>query len=307
MIKDYLLIVNPVAGKSKPLKHLPEIEKHLSKTGKSYDLLLTSGRGSAKQIASENLDDYKHYVVVGGDGTVNEVINGLDATKEHLPKIGVFPLGSGNDFGKLLHKNRTTKEIAERYFNENYETINSDWCYAEIIEENGSLVKFQFINALGIGFDSFVAKENLETKIFSGLTSYVFAVLRSLKKFNGVRANVFVDGRQVTDGENLLIVTIGNNKTSGGGFYLNPFAEISDGKLDITTIRHLSVPKILRNLPLTLINKIEQVKDFNHINGREIEVELLTPFIVHADGEIFSERAKKISIKMFDKKLEVIA
>jgi YegS/Rv2252/BmrU family lipid kinase len=305
--KDFLIIVNPKAGKGRTKKYLSRIHSQAVKSGRSFDLLLTEKRGDARNFAAENKENYKHFLVVGGDGTLNEVVNGYDEQTGVFPALGVLPLGSGNDFGKRMHGKRKIAEIMKRYFTGSYEKFHSDFCKAEIENENGERVRFRFINAVGIGFDSFVAKENLDNKIFSGLTSYVFAVLRGLKKFKGVKAIVNVDGEKIADGAPLLLVTIGNNKTSGGGFYLNPFAEIDDEKLDVTTIRHLPISGILKNLPLTLINKTEQIPNFRHKNGKEISVELIEPFIVHADGEIFSLNAKRVNVKMHDKKMELIA
>ncbi len=307
MKKDFLFIVNPKAGKGKAGRFLPEIVKAISRSELDCDILITEKRGDAQKFSAGNFDKYKNYVAVGGDGTVNEIVNGFNRNEKIFPSFGVLPLGSGNDFGKALQGKRKAKEILRRYCSGNFVVSESDFSCAEIIEEGGEQREFLFINALGIGFDSFVAKENRDSKIFSGLTSYVFAVLRGLKKFNGVKAKVIVDGKQIANGESLLLVTVGNNKTSGGGFYLNPFAEINDGKLDVTTIAHLPIKGILRNLPLTLLNKTETVKGFTHHNGKEIRVELCEPFIVHADGEIFSVRAKEVKVRISNKKIKLIA
>lgn len=307
MKKDFLIIVNPKAGGGRTAKYLSHIIKVADKSKFSFELLLTTKRGDARKYSAENSDLFENYLVAGGDGTINEVINGFDVARNNLPKLGVLPLGSGNDFGKLMHGKKKIRKIIADYFNGEFNVFQSNLCKAEITDANENVIEFQFINALGIGFDSYVAHENLDSKIFSGLISYVISVVQGLKKFNGVQADVYVDGEKITERKRLLLVTIGNNKTSGGGFYLNPFAEIDDDKLDVTTIEHLPPMKILKNLPLTLVNKTEQVKGFTHHNGTEITVELIEPFIVHADGEIFSTEAKKVYIRLLDKKIELIA
>ncbi len=307
MEKDFLIIVNPKAGGGKTRKFTDKIVAEAKRYGVGFDVKITERRGDARKFSSENLGNYKNYIAVGGDGTLNEVVNGFDLSFGKLPRLGVLPLGSGNDFGKLMHGKRKINEILTRYFGGEVKTFVADFCKAKIIEENKKVVEFKFINALGIGFDSYVAKENLDNKIFGGVTSYVISVLKGLKKFKGVKAKVTVDGERLTDGEALLLVTIGNNKTSGGGFYLNPFAKIDDGKLDVTTIKHLPALSILKNLPLTLIDKTETVRGFVHRNGKNITVELTEPFIVHADGEIFSTKAETVEVGMFDKQIELIA
>ncbi len=307
MKKDFLIIVNPKAGKGKAGKYLDVIHREAMKSGVSFDILITSKRGEATGFAAGNLDKYENYIAVGGDGTVNEVINGYDINHENLPTFGVLPLGSGNDFGKFMHGKTSPKEILKKYFYGKFEHKHSDLASAEITEEDNVKIKFKFINALGIGFDSFVAKENLNTKILSGIASYVLAVILSLKKFDGVRANITADGKKILENKNLLLITIGNNKTSGGGFYLNPYAEVDDGLLDVTTVPHKTPLQILRSLPLTLINRTEKVEGFEHRNAKKIFTELLKPYIVHADGEIFSDKAKTVKIELHEKKITLIA
>ncbi len=297
------VILNPKAGKGKALKFRNKLEYLLKKGNLNYEIYETKRRKHATEIVRNLSDSTDLFIVMGGDGTLSEVINGISPEQNNMPKILVLPLGSGNDFAKEVNDKNSSEVILECLISRNCIEKSVNLSTVELSENNGKRVNFQFVNALGIGFDSYVAYLNLENKVLSGIPSYILAVFKGIKKYIPIEPTIEIDGEPHSDASEKLLVTVGNNKTSGGGFYLNPYAKIDDDILDVTVIKHLSPMEIVRKLPKVLINKTEQIPEFLHKNGKQISIALKNPFIVHADGEIFSEKAVNIDIKILEEKL----
>jgi len=300
-MNDYFFLVNPKAGKGKAGKSYKIVEQFLRKSESSFKTHLSKSRQDTLETLSKESNNFKNLIVAGGDGTVNSTVNWLN---RHEQKILALPVGSGNDFTSMLWKKKKLHEILEIHFNGNSRIIKSNHIKVNMIEEGGNEVNFMYINTLGVGFDSYVAKINQNQKTLSGLLSYIFAVFKGLSSFEKISASIKIDGKEMNLPKDQTIITIGNNKTSGGGFYLNPKAEIDDDLLDIATITRLDKLQIVKKLPYTLINKTERIPEFIEMSGKSVEISLSKPFIVHADGEIFSENAKKINISICKENLQ---
>ena len=297
------VILNPKAGKGKALKFRSKLEKALSGQNLKYKIYVTKQRKHATEIVRDLAPETDLFIIMGGDGTLSEVINGINPDEQNIPKLLVLPLGSGNDFAKEINCRNKSKAILECLTAGNCIEKSVNLSTVNLLEPDGKKKVFQFVNALGIGFDSYVAYLNLENKVLSGIPSYVLAVFKGIRKYNPIEPTILIDGAPHSDSSGKLLVTVGNNKTSGGGFYLNPFAEIDDDILDITVIRHLSPMEIVKKLPKVLVNKTEKIPEFIHKNGKKISIALKHPFIVHADGEIFSEKAVNVDIELLEKRL----
>ncbi len=302
-MNNIAVILNPKAGKGKALKYRKKVESLLTKHNKNFTIHQTKYRKHATEIISDISEFSDLIIVMGGDGTLSEVVNGINPKNEKLPKLLVLPLGSGNDFAKEVNSKNRTELILDCLLSGKCNEKSVNLSSVTLSELDGKTINFQFVNALGIGFDSYVAYLNLENKVLSGIPSYILAVFKGIKKYKPIEPTIKIDGTPHSDSRGKLLVTVGNNKTSGGGFYLNPFAKIDDDILDITVIRHLSPLEIIRKLPKVLINKTEKIPEFVHKTGKQVSITLKNPFIVHADGEIFSESAIDINIKIMKKRL----
>jgi diacylglycerol kinase family enzyme len=159
---------------------------------------------------------------------------------------------------------------------------------------------------MGIGFDAHVAQLNLSDKKLSGILSYLLAVLRGLKNMKYLVAEIHTEKGKFQHHNPILLITIGNGRTSGGGFYLTPDALIDDGLFDITVIRSISKFKLLRKLPLALMNKLKSVPEAEMCRGKVISINLDFPYYVHVDGEILSDKTIELNIEIIPKKLKFI-
>lgn len=302
-MKKYLIIINPKAGKGKGLKASPAIRNFVESRNIEHSIIFSDYHGHIPQIVKNNANEYSHIIAVGGDGTVNEVINGLDLSQNK--KLAVIPIGSGNDFARNLKLSKNLNDTLEHTFGQNPRIKSFDVGQITFSEHSGNEKKnHRFVNSLGVGFDALVADLNQNSKVFSGIVSYVIAVLRALQKYHIMDVKIQLDGR-VIEGKKLLI-SVGNGYTTGGGFYLTPKAKIDDKQLDICIIDKISKLKLLRSLPKALINKLENVPEALMLLFNELKMTLEEPYIAHADGEIISKDIKELEISLIPNQVQVI-
>lgn len=298
-MNSYTFIVNPIAGHVRSSGIINKLSSLASLHPNKYKLIITEQPTHATSIARDLTKNSlaTNIVAVGGDGTVNEVINGFNL--DSPSSLAVLPYGSGNDVGRFLYNNKHSKFLDMLIKSEYTETVAYDVGIAEITDINGNVFKKKFINAVGIGFDAYVAYLNQYEKVLTGIPSYLIAVFKALRSSTGIDMKIGIGDREIS--QKCLLVTIGNGKTSGGGFFLNPDADPTDGELNITTVEFGPRSEILRNLPFALINKLHRVKKASFYKGNTICLELSSPYYVHLDGEIASENAVKINVNLYGK------
>lgn len=302
-MKKYAFIINPTAGKVKKLNVSDLILTESKKYNVSVELFYTEYRGHAIKIAEDlsTKEEFDFIISVGGDGTANEIVNGLNLNSNKI--LGLLPFGSGNDVCRYLYK---TKNYFETLFNpQKHSIIDFDIGVCNIINGNETKIRRKFINAIGVGFDAYVAYLNQTRKKLTGALSYIVAVFEALRSLTPLNVN-FQYGKEEKHGKYLLM-TIGNGKTSGGGFFLNPDAEPDDRILNLTTVDFTTRLEIVKNLPFALVNKLKNVDKAKFYASDTFNIELDVPYFVHFDGEIVSRNAKDLSINLEENKLRIIA
>lgn len=303
-MKNYLIIVNPAAGRGFARKSLQHLKDAADKSQKDYRLFLTESPGHATILVKENQVQDDIIISVGGDGTLNEVINGIDFDKN--PTFGILPVGSGNDFSTNINFKKNYLDNLSILFNTDHKIIVADVGYfsvkSDTVEHTG-----YFLNGIGLGFDAYVAFINQNEKMFSGISSYIYAVLKSLRFFNSFEADIKLNG-QFVKMPKMFLYAIGNGHSSGGGFYLTPGALIDDEMFNTCLVHDISKPKILRKLPYALINKMEKVKEANLDKTKSVEIVVKNSNFIHTDGEAFETGTNaKIHIELLPGKLKVIS
>lgn len=301
-MSKYTFVVNQNAGKGKGEKVLRLLKAHLAKEMLDAEILLTQKPGHATELACNAPSEI--VVAVGGDGTINEVANGLVGSNKIL---GIIPAGSGNDFVKSLEIPTDffaalAKLIAEK-------TNKIDCATVECIRwqdetHAGSSNKRYFVNGVGIGFDAAVADRTNQIRYLNGTAVYILAVFQTLGKYKSPHFKIQIDS-QFEQSHNLLIA-IGNGRCVGGGFYLTPDAKVDDGFLDVCLIDEMPVLKILSLMPKVMQGKHEDFPEVKMTRAREISVKAEQPFFVHADGEIVGKNVNEVSIQVVERALTVI-
>lgn len=304
-LKKTLVIINPCSGKGNGLKTYQKLCAYVEKHNiKEVEYKLTQYKGHAIEIASGISNEYERVIVVGGDGTLNEVINGLPFSNETV--LGLLPVGSGNDFARNLNLPNSITKLLALIFDESPKTICSDIALVKYTncKDSSEPSERRFINSLGVGFDAYVAHLNQASKILWGSVSYIVAILRAFIKMDTISFTATIDDNKL-EGEKLFL-TFCNGKTEGGGLGLTPKALISDNYLDYGLVDKVSRFELLKALPAIKNNRAEEFGQIKMGQFSSADILLKDPYYLHVDGEIISEKAKHISISLEDKKIKFI-
>lgn len=303
----YFFIINPKAGKGRGSEAIHEIKKRITDSDIDAQIVITEYQKHATEIAKNLPSDFNNVISVGGDGTLNEVINGIDLNKKL--SLGLLPVGSGNDYSFSLGQRKS--------FNDNFETILSYRINGK--QKNQlrlGLIKYRnefddlirehkFANAMGVGFDALVAHFNQQNKKMNGIISYLIAIIRAIRYYAPLEIETWLNEHNII-GDKLLI-SVAKGKTSGGGFYLTPTAELFNDDFGICIIEFVKRFKLIRSLPLAIVNKLDTLKEAFLTNSSEIEINLKKSAYIHADGEIISKNAVKINVTLLRANIQIIA
>jgi diacylglycerol kinase (ATP) len=295
------IVLNPYAGRWKGAKLYQKILQYARAIKYLERFQLTTAPGEAIQIAKETKAEL--IVAAGGDGTVNEVVNGiLQSGSEKL--LGVIPIGSGNDFAKMLNLKPFKIEMAIESLRRKT-TITSDVGLIEFLRNDGTSGSRFFINGVGIGFDAMTADESRKIKHLRGIPLYTLALLKTLAKYKTPEMNIRIDDKNISG--RIFLVAIGNGKSAGGGFLLTPDARINDEVFDVCLVNDLSIFRVLQVLPTVLKGKHTKYPEVTMMKAREIEIKSDSDLVLHADGEIIGTNLRWIKISIIPKAVEVIS
>lgn len=294
----YHFIVNPKARSGMGGMVWKTLEPELKKRRADYLCSLTERRGHAGKIASEITSDEEEHVIVvlGGDGTVNEVVNGIRDPRKVI--LGYIPIGSSNDFARGLNIPKDPMK-ALHIILEPEKIIQMD---VGVLERAGK--KRRFAVSAGIGFDAAVCHEVCVSKwkvllnrIGLGKLSYAVVAFDRLKKDCPVCMTVSCDGRAEQNFEKVYFAAFMNLPYEGGGFRFCPSAVPGDGALDMIIVHGISVLKILCLLPLAFAGKHTGFKGVTVIRCRRAKISVPVPLALHTDGEPgFPRREAEVSL-----------
>lgn len=246
----WLVIVNPNAGKKKGEKDWPVISSLLSEAGFNYKHLFTESRGEAMTLAKEHIKEgFQKIIVVGGDGTLNEVVNGIfqqDRFASTDITLGMIMVGTGNDWGRmyqLKHKYQKAVKILKKQ-----RLFIQDAGLVKYYEGTREIERY-FINIAGLGYDALVAKmtNKMKDQGGGGTMAYLMNLIKGLFRYNHAYLEVEIDGHQVYKGK-VFSMSVGICKYNGGGMMQLPFAIPDDGLLDVTIFKNVKKMTVVRNL-----------------------------------------------------------
>ena len=291
-------IVNPRSGNGNISRTIPLIQKQSEEAGIPFEIYLTKKANDATAAAREMSGKFPVLVAVGGDGTVNEVVNGMGLSNI----LGVLPMGSGNDFSKMLQLPQGINKILQVVLTQRTKLID----LGHIVAINSKLEKVEkyFVNAVGIGLDAKVAYEARKFPMLRGLAKYAVASVKSIFSYSPAIAHVRF-GMRESHGKHLLIA-IGNGKSAGGGFYLTPEAVLDDGLLDICLAKDISVLESLRIFPFVLKGKHGKFEKIEFGRTANLSIKSNDDLPVHVDGEVVGLDHREILIDIKPKSLKVI-
>jgi len=302
---DWLVIVNPNAGRGKGKKDWTRISALLIKYEISFHARFTEARRHAMLLTREGIKNgFRKIIVVGGDGTMNEVVNGAFAQK-FCPTtqiiLGMITVGTGNDWGKLFGI-PVQYEPAIKILREGKIRLQD----AGIIfyYHGTSRQKRYFINIAGLGFDAVVAKRtNIQKdKGHKGKALYMLNLLRSLLLYRHTFTAVEIDGMKIQD--DVFTISIGIGRFSGGGMMQTPYAVPDDGLFDITIIKKIRKGDIIMSLKKLYDGTILSHPKIEGYKGRDILIDSDPLIHVEADGESLGH--SPIEFRILPKSINII-
>jgi diacylglycerol kinase (ATP) len=293
------IILNPIAGRG----HAGRIAKHLIEclqTKKiSFQLELTKYSGHAKEIAIRMSKEFKVVVAAGGDGTVNEVLSGMIGSKALL---AFLPIGSGNDFNKIIGIPRNIDKALDVIINKQTKLVS----LGQVVYWNTIGIKNKrfFINTLGAGLDAEIANETKQIKFLRGLPLYLLAAIKALRKHTA--NEYYISEHRKHKLMRAFFICIGNGGFEGGGFRLLPNADPCDSLLDVCVLKASPILKALKILPKLIKGTHENGHNVSIWQTKGISFSTKKPFILHGDGEIFEESVIRAVIDLAPFKLKMI-
>lgn len=272
----WLIIVNPAASIGKCGKDWPEIQAILTNEGFDFDAILTTHHGHAIELVRDSIIEkgYTKIISIGGDGTNNEVINGI-FTQDRIPTneitMGTIPVGTGNDwrrtFGFPEDYLQIVKIIKEGRF------IPHDVGKVVYYNNGDSRTRF-FLNAAGTGLNEMVCSRTnkLKSEGKGGSVRYMLNTASCLFSYKCIRIKLEIDDQEVLEDE-VLSVSIGNGRFNGGGMMMMPHAVPDDGLFDITVVKKVGMLKFAANIGNiydgTFVDKLKEVSLYK---GKKIRI-----------------------------------
>lgn len=278
----YHFILNPKSGRSRKQANLEALIKDACvKRQLNYHIYYTTRPGDATEYVRSMTrisEDRQRFICVGGDGTINEIVN--SAPKNLNVEFGVIPNGSGNDFVRNFTNTPLFSDIEAQ--------LDGTPVPLDLIMCNNMYC----VNMINIGFDCAVVKEAEKFKkirfISPGL-SYILGVISGFFKKFGTKMRIIFDDGEVLDKE-FTLTAIGNGKFCGGGFIASPQALLNDGLLDVTAINKISrftfISLVKSYKAGTYLQKKRAMKVIRHRRVPHFRMEFDAPIPICIDGEI---------------------
>jgi diacylglycerol kinase (ATP) len=283
-LKKYFIIVNPVAGGRKTTSKLNKIIQALTHTGAGYIIFETRQDLHPEQIIQKyfNKELYSDIMIIGGDGTINQVANGI--TSPSVP-LSIISAGTGNDTVRTLLGTLNLNKQINTALNGKESLIDTGVCNNRV-----------FTNGFGIGFDGKVVENMINNgKIFKGPLAYFYTVFSLLAGFRESELSINIDGKKIV--RKIFLMTVAKGKSFGGGFLLNPDAKIQDGFLDVCIINKIPVYKRFFFLPLMKYGIHKSLKEVEFFKCRECKIEMNDKMVAHLDGEFIGNPPFNINIQ----------
>ncbi|MCI8659014.1 MAG: diacylglycerol kinase family lipid kinase [Lachnospiraceae bacterium] len=313
----YHFIVNPSANRGHGEKVWRKLECRLKRLEIEYEGLITQAPGDAMMFANRLTEGNREpciIVAVGGDGTVNEILNGLSFEGQVV--FGYIPAGSGNDFARSLKLPRNPGRCLKRILH-SHRHIWLD--YGVLSYENGSPVHRRFAVSSGMGLDAAVChslrerRGRRQTKAgrrwacprASGKLLYILPGLWQYIKAAPVKGYLLLDGTKKVEFNHIYFISAHIHPFEGGGFRFAPKADGTDGLLEICVVHNSSKQGLLPVLTDALLGKAVHHRGVRFYGCQEVRIHVERSMPVHADGEDCYCQTD-IHLRCIEKRLQVI-
>jgi YegS/Rv2252/BmrU family lipid kinase len=269
------VVANPASGKPKRLDHIiNELVDFLDNYSLKYEVFLTSRSKNAWRIVEKNFDEnFTDLLIIGGDGTINEAINGL---KYDVP-VSFIPNGTGNDYVKTLNIGGSLREQLEVLRVGRIKKVDLGVCNAR-----------KFLNGVGVGFDGQIVADMVGKKsILKGPVKYYYHVLSILASYRSRIFNYTIDTNQQS--KNLILLCVAKGTTFGGSFKLTPQAKLDDGLLHYCEIGKINGLRRFLNIHKLQGGSHNTLPEVRLGSATSISIAANNQLHAHIDGEYFGQ------------------
>ena len=285
-----LFLINPLSGTSHKVNMPGLISELIDSDIFDIEIVITKYKGEATEIVSQKLiENYRYFVAVGGDGTVNEIAIALINTQAIL---GIIPVGSGNGLARHLQIPLQPRKAVQLINKRQLQAI-----------DYGLINSKPFFCTCGVGFDAVIGEKFAQSK-GRGLINYVRTTINEYFKYKPEIYQITIDNERKINCPAFLI-TFANGSQYGNNAYIAPHADISDSKLDMCILAPFNLYKapgigirlFAKNIDKSPLMQIERARNFI--------LERASEGVVHLDGEPCT-MGKKLEITLISKGLNVL-
>jgi len=314
----YRIIVNPTAGRGNGEQVIPQIKRMLSTYDLDFDLVRTERPWHAAELAQEAATaGYDVVVAVGGDGTANEVLNGLMRAKTLSPlpppvgegrgggretcAMGVLCVGRGNDFAYGMGVPADLEQGCRALAQDHRRMVDVGKVTGGDYPDGR-----YFGNGVGIGFDAVVGFEAVKMTWLTGYPSYIVAVLKTVfLYYKAPLAKIEYDEQTITQPS--LMISIMNGRRMGGGFFMAPEGEPDDGLFDLCIAREVSRTRIFGLIPHFMRGTQATQEPIKTEQARRVVVTAVEGVLpAHADGETLCIEGQRLEMELLPRQIEII-
>lgn len=300
MVNTWFIIANPTSGNRNFSKKWQEIQQNLKTKNINYSFAITAySKHEIELVQNAIQQGFKNIISVGGDGTLHHVVNGI-MTQRYVKTsditIGVIPVGTGNDWIKTYNIPNNIAKAIEIIHQKN--TILQD---IGVLETENKNIRY-FNNVAGLGYDGYIVNKLKKLKPFGSL-SYLLAGTYGLLFYKKSVFKVTFDSKEIE--ANCLMTILGICKFSGNGMQFTKDVHTSDGFLDITIAKNITLLDLLLNIHKLYNGKFVYHKKVETYKTKEITVtpKISKPYI-QADGELIG--TGKVTVKIIEKAIRFV-
>lgn len=298
-----VVLYNRHALKRRPRHRIDDVADALRAAGIDHTLISPTKSGETVELIElAILKGAERIISTGGDGTVNEVVNGIVRAQRRgaaRPKLAILPNGRGNDFGAAVGISQDLKRSIAVIGAGAVKTVDIGKVYDGLSER-------YFINGTGVGIDAAINYWATLSKL-NGFPSYAWGLLKAIfLNYDQPRMKIRIDGLEL-DKPVLLLVAM-NGRQEGGGFKLAPDFDLQDGLLNISLIGDgLPVGKVLPIVPAILKGQVENCPVIHRYKARKLEAEVLGRALIgQADGEVLNTQIRTFRAEIVPDTIDLI-
>ncbi len=300
------IIVNPISGRGAGGASIPLIEKSLHDKGVAFELVQTERPWHAAELAQAAAQEgFDVVVAAGGDGTANEVLNGLMLAKvegaQHVPAMGILSVGRGNDFAHGMGVHKPLEEGCQVLAAGRRHVMDVGRMTGGLFPQGR-----YFGNGVGVGFDAVVGFEALKLKWLTGFPSYIVATLKTVFLYFDAPL-VRVDYDDKTLKLPALMVSTMNGRRLGGGFFMAPEGKPDDGLFDICIARQVGRARVFTLVPHFMKGTQATQPEITMLQARRVVITAERGVLpAHIDGETASLEGKQITLELLPRQMEFL-